>query len=232
MDALKEIAEKYDVKILEDVCQAHGASYKGRKIGSIGNASAFSFYPSKNMTVCGDGGMLTTNDEKIAETARSLRDNGRTKENAYLHQYIGFTARMNTVNAAIGNVQLSYLDKWVKKKRKIAKLYRKMLNGIDGLTLPMPESADIKPADHLYVIRSDLRDALMHHLKSKDIECGVHYPIPIHLQPPYRAMGFKEGMFPNAEECANKVLSIPIHQGLDTDKVEYIASAVREFFTR
>ncbi|MDE1850995.1 MAG: DegT/DnrJ/EryC1/StrS family aminotransferase, partial [Candidatus Micrarchaeota archaeon] len=127
MDSLSQIAQRHNVKIIEDACQAHGARYKGRGAGSIGDAGAFSFYPSKNLTVCGDGGMVTTNSQDVAERVQSLRENGRTKDNQYLHQYIGFTGRLNTANAAIGRVQLSELEKWNEKRRRNARRYSRGL---------------------------------------------------------------------------------------------------------
>ncbi|MDI3501381.1 MAG: perosamine synthetase [Thermoanaerobacter sp.] len=230
MDEIIEIAEKYDVKVLEDVCQAHGAVYRGKKVGSFGDAGAFSFYPSKNMTVCGDGGMVTTNDDKIAEIVESLRDVGRSKDKSYVHEYIGYTARMNTVNAAIGGIQLKYLEEWNENRRKIAKVYNKKLEGIGDLILPPEENSKIKPVYHLYVIRTKYRDQLRKFLEERGIQCGIHYPLPVHLQPPYRRMGFKEGMFPNAEKWAREVLSLPMHPSLTKEEIEYVVSRIERFF--
>jgi len=230
MDEILEISEKYGIKILEDVCQAHGAEYNGKKVGSIGHAAAFSFYPSKNMTVCGDGGMVTTNDDKIAETVESLRDVGRSKTNSYIHEYIGYTARMNTINAAIGRIQLKYLEEWNEKRRKIAREYNKNLSGVGDLILPPKENSKIKPVYHLYVVRTKYRDKLKEYLEKRGIECGIHYPLPVHLQSPYRRMGFKEGMLPNAEKWAKEVLSLPMHPNLTKEEIEYIISCIEEFF--
>jgi perosamine synthetase len=230
MDAILEIAERYNVKILEDACQAHGAIYKGRRIGSLGDAGAFSFYPSKNMTVCGDGGMATTNDDKIAEIVGSLRDVGRSKSNPYFHERIGYTARMNTINAAIGRVQLKYLEEWNEKRREIAREYNKKLGGIGDLVLPPRESSEIKPVYHLYVVRTKYRDQLKEYLERKGIECGIHYPLPVHLQLPYKQIGFREGMFPNAERWAKEVLSLPMHPNLTKDDIEYVVSCIEAFF--
>lgn len=230
MDAILEIAERYGIKILEDACQAHGAVYKGKKVGSFGDAAAFSFYPSKNMTVCGDGGMITTNDDKIAEMVESLRDVGRSKRNPYIHEYIGYTARMNTINAAIGRIQLKYLEEWNEKRRKIARDYNKKLDGIGDLILPPKGNSKIKPVYHLYVIRTKYRDELKKFLEERGIQCGIHYPLPVHLQPPYKRMEFKEGMFPNAEKWAKEVLSIPMHPNLTEEETEYVVSYIEEFF--
>jgi len=230
IDTILEIAEKYDIKVLEDACQAHGAVYRGKRVGSFGDAAAFSFYPSKNMTVCGDGGMVTTNDDKIAEMVESLRDVGRSKTNPYIHEYIGYTARMNTINAAIGRIQLKHLEEWNEKRRKIAKEYNKKLDGIGDLILPPKENSKIKPVYHLYVIRTKYRDELKKFLEERGIQCGIHYPLPVHLQPPYKRMGFKEGMFPNAERWAKEVLSIPMHPNLTKEEIEYVVSCIEEFF--
>lgn len=230
MDEIIEIADKYGLSVLEDACQAHGAIYKGRKVGSIGNAGAFSFYPSKNMTVGGDGGMITTNDEEIAEFINSLRDVGRTKNDRYIHKYIGYTARMNTVNAVIGRIQLKYLERWNDRRRNIAREYDKGLDGIGDIILPPKGSNEVRPVYHLYVIRTKYRDQLKEYLERNGVECGIHYPIPIHLQPPYRNMGFKEGMFPNAEKWAREVLSLPMHPNLTSDDINYILGLIERFF--
>jgi perosamine synthetase len=230
MDVILEIAEKYDIKILEDACQAHGATYKGRRVGSLGDAGAFSFYPSKNMTVCGDGGMVTTNNNKIAEIIEILRDVGRSKSNPYFHEYIGYTARMNTINAAIGRIQLKYLEKWNEKRREIAREYNRKLDGIGDLVLPPRERRGIKPVYHLYVVRTKYRDQLKEYLKRNGIECGIHYPLPVHLQLPYKQMGFREGMFPNAEKWAKEVLSLPMHPNLTNEDIEYVVNTIESFF--
>jgi len=232
MDAILEIAEKYDVKVLEDACQAHGATYNSKRIGSFGIAGAFSFYPSKNMTVCGDGGMITTNDDKIAEITMMLRDVGRSQKKRYLHEYIGYTARMNTINAAIGRVQLRHLEEWNEKRRKIAEEYSKKLQGIGDIILPPKESNKIKSAWHLYVIRTKYRDKLKEYLECKGIQCGIHYPIPVHLQPPYRKMGFSEGMYPNAERLSKEILSIPIYPSMSKREIEYVITNIEKFYEK
>ncbi|HIH72543.1 MAG: perosamine synthetase [Pyrococcus sp.] len=232
MDEIMEISEKYGIPIVEDACQAHGAEYKNKKLGSFGDAAAFSFYPSKNMTVAGDGGMITTNDYNIAEVAKQLRDVGRSKNNSYLHDFIGFTARMNTVNAAIGRVQLKYLDKWNRKRRRIARRYSKELEGVGDIILPPKGDRKIKPVWHLYVIRTKYRDELKKFLEERGIQSGIHYPVPVHLQPPYRKMGFSEGLFPNSERWAREVLSIPLHPKLSNEDVGYVIESIKEFYKK
>ncbi len=202
VDPVKEVAEKKGSTVVEDACQAHGAIYKGRRVGSLGDVGCFSFYPSKNMTVAGDGGMLVTNDAKVADKAARLRDCGR--QSKYVHDMVGYTARLNTVNAAIGRVQLRYLDVWNEKRRRNAHIYNRLLSDVEGLCLPPSGDESTRPVYHLYVVRTNVRDGLNEWLQSKGIECGIHYSLPIHLQPVYVEMfGFKEGSFPNTEELPN-----------------------------
>lgn len=229
MDEIIEISERYGIKIMEDACQAHGAAFGNRKVGSFGAAAAFSFYPSKNMTVCGDGGMITTDDYGLAEKVRSLRDGGRRKGEAYVHDSIGFSARMNTVNAAIGKIQLKYLERWNRLRSEISEVYGKELYGAADLTLPPAKTSKATPVWHLYVIRTIHRDLIRKYLENKEIQCGIHYPIPVHLQTPYKEMGFDKGMFPRAEEWATEVMSLPMYPGLSRDETGYIIENIREF---
>jgi perosamine synthetase len=210
--------------VLEDACQAHGALYNDRHVGSIGDAGCFSFYSAKNMTVCGDGGMVVTNNSEIAEKVATLRDCGRKSK--YEHTMIGYTNRLNTINAAIGRVQLRHLDEWNEKRRGVAKIYR---NALPEAML-LQETKDSVPVYHLFVIKSEKRDALQDHLKQNEIGTGIHYPLPIHLQPVYKELfGFKGQEFPIAEEFAKHVLSIPIFPGLEKDKAKFICEKIMEF---
>ena len=230
MDEMMKIAEEYNVAVVEDACQAHGAAYKGKKAGSWGDIGTFSFYPSKNMTVAGDGGMVVTDDSEVAEKIKKLRDVGRSLENSSLHKDIGFTARLNTANAAIGRVQLRHLDEWNERRREIGREYNKMLNGIGDIKLPPSENENSKPVWHLYVIRTRYRDKLKKYLEERGIQCGIHYSIPVHLQPPYQKMGFTKGMFPNSERCAEEVLSLPMHPNLTEEEVRYIVRNIKQFY--
>jgi perosamine synthetase len=232
MNEILEISEKYGLKVLEDSCQAHGAVFRNRKVGSFGEAAAFSFYPSKNMTVCGDGGMITTDDCRLAERARSLRDGGRRRNEMYLHDFVGFSARMNTVNAAIGKVQLKYLEKWNKLRCKISEMYGKELQGVGDIILPPAGNSEAVPVWHLYVIRTRHRDRLKKHLENLGVQCGIHYPTPVHLQPPYRELGFGERRYPESEKWAKEVISLPMHPSLSEDEVEYVARNTIEFFEK
>jgi perosamine synthetase len=230
MDSINSIAEKKNFFTVEDSCQAHGAEYRGRKTGSLGDVGCFSFYPSKNMTVGGDGGMITTNDPKIAKYALKLRDCGRKSQ--YVHDIIGYTTRLNSVNAAIGRIQLKRLDEWNAGRRHAAQTYNKLLSDIETLTLPPLANSDgTNPVFHLYVIRTKRRDDLKVWLESNGIGCGVHYALPIHLQPIYkRIFGLKKGLYPNAEELCQTCLSIPLYPTLSFDDTKFVSDKIHEFF--
>lgn len=227
MSPLREIAEKRNIPLIEDACQAHGAEYHGKRVGSIGDAGCFSFYTSKNMTVCGDGGMITTDSEELAEAARSFRDCGRSTK--YTMARVGYTSRLNTVNAAIGRIQLKRLPEWNQKRQMIANLYRKELSGLEGITLP-PEAPNGESAVyHLFVIRSTFRDRLLERLEANGVEAGIHYPTPIHLQGPYRSKyNYKEGDFPVSEKLAQEVLSLPLYPEATEEDVLYVSRIIRD----
>jgi perosamine synthetase len=231
---MKRIVEIFGEKgcaVLEDACQAHGAEYFGQKVGALGDLGCFSFYSSKNMTVCGDGGMVVTNDEDVARKVAKLRDCGRASH--YEHDLIGFTARLNTVNAAIGRVQLKRLDVWNEKRRACAKLYDKLLSDLDGLVLPPNGSFGVKPVYHLYVIRTSLRDKLKIWLEQRGVQCGVHYPLPIHLQPAYRELfAYRGGEFPNSEFLSKMALSLPMFPELRKDEIGYVCENIHDFFDK
>ena len=231
MNGLNDVAKKHGLQIIEDACQAHGAKYHGARAGSFGTAAAFSFYPPKNMTVGGDGGMITTNDDSVNEKTRSLRDCGRAKGEKYVHKLVGFTERMNSIQAAIGRVQLRRLDSWNDRRREIARSYNKHLGGIGDLVLPPRETDDITPVYHLYVVRSKHRNELKDWLEKRGVECGIHYPVPIHLQPAYQELyGYQEGAFPLTEKFSEQVLSIPMYPGLADADVQLVAGTIREFY--
>lgn len=230
-DSFEEVSEKRGLSIVEDACQAHGAKYKGRMVGSLGAAAAFSFYPSKNMTVLGDGGMVTTNDERIARLCSKLRDSGRVSK--YEHDVIGYTSRMSSVSAAIGRVQLRHLADWNEKRRSIARRYSERLRGIGGLVLPPMPDKDHEPVFHQYVVRTKRRDELKERMAADGIETGIHYPIPIHMQPVYRSMfGFKGGEYRNSEQFSRECLSLPMHVLLKDRDVSLVCDSVREFFAK
>ena len=229
IDEFHDLASERGLRLVEDACQAHGAEVNGRKVGSIGDAGCFSFYPAKNMTVGGDGGMITTNNEELADAARSIRDCGRDKNSKYYHGRIGFTSRLNTLNAAVGRVQLKRLDGWNEARRNISKLYRKELENVRDIFLPPAEGSLEKAVYHLFVIRTKLRDQVKKRLSDCGIETGIHYPRPIHLQAPYRQKyGYSEGAFPLSESLSNQVLSLPIYPTLTEGEVVRICDSLKK----
>jgi perosamine synthetase len=231
MDELCEIASQHKLAIVEDACQAHGASYHGRKLGSIGDIGCFSFFPSKNMMVAGDGGMAVTNDDSIAERVTSLRDCGRIKGSRYAHGMIGFTERLNTVQAAVGRVQLKRLDAWNESRRLVAQRYDALLSDLDEVVTPPIANSISDPVYHLYVIRCLRRDELRASLEQARIESGIHYPDPIHLQPIYRELfGYQGGEFPNSEALCKNALSIPMYPGLSMSEVEFVSDTIHNFY--
>ena len=230
MDAIMDIAKDRGLAVVEDACQAHGAEYHGRRAGSIGDVGCFSFYPSKNMTVCGDGGMLVTNNEEVAKKVAKLRDCGRVSH--YEHDMIGFTSRLNTVSAAIGRVQLRRVEEWNRMRRRRAAWYKHLLDDIGEIIVPPGESSSVKPVFHLYVIRSIERNRLKTWLEENGVQCGIHYPIPIHLQPIYESMyGYQGGHYPNTELLSKTVLSIPMFPDLTKEEIEYVCEKIGEFVT-
>lgn len=225
MDPLLEIAKKHNLRVIEDAAQAHGAAYRGRPAGSMGDIGCFSFYPGKNLGAYGDGGMLVTNDPELAERALMLRNHGRRDK--YEHLVVGYGYRLDALQAAILDVKLKYLKKWNERRRTHAEYYTKLLSGLDVVT-PF-EPAHISGVYHLYVVASPKRDALLKHLKARGIEAGIHYPIPLHLQPVYRDLGYRLGDFPLTEHAANQILSLPMYPELTNEQIEYVADAIREF---
>jgi len=231
MGELRKISSDRGIVLIEDASQAHGALYNGKKVGSIGDVGCFSFFSSKNMTVGGDGGMVVTDNESIAEHVRSLRDCGRAKGSKYLHTRVGFTERLNTVQAAIGRVQLRRLDKWNEIRREIASEYDTLLSDLDDLITPPTGNVAVRPVYHMYVVRCSRRDDLRAWLDRAGVETGIHYPDPIHLQPIYREMfGYKGGEFPNSEALCSAALSIPMHPSLSRDEVRFVSESIHEFY--
>jgi perosamine synthetase len=229
IDEFRDLAVEAGLSLIEDACQAHGAEFKGKRVGSIGDAGCFSFYPAKNMTVGGDGGMITTNNEELADATRSIRDCGRDKNSKYYHGRIGFTSRLNTVNAAIGRIQLKRLEAWNQARRRLSERYRKELENVRDIVLPPLERSIEKAVYHLFVIRTKSRDQVKGRLADKGIETGIHYPRPIHLQTPYRQKyGYAEGAFPQSESLSNEVLSLPIFPTLTEDEVVRVCEALKK----
>ena len=231
MDQINEIADKNNLFVIEDAAQAHGALYKGKMIGTLSDMGCFSFYSTKNMTVCGDGGMVTTNDEKTTEKIKLLRNHGQYPKD--VHTMIGYTARLNTVNAAIGRVQLKYLPKWIETRRNIAKKYYNQLGDVEEMILPAGDTKDKKPSYHLFEIKTKKRDELLKFLKNNGIICLIHYPTPIPYQPIYKKLfGYKEGDFPKSEELSTQALDLPLFPDLKDDQIKYVSEKIHEFFNR
>jgi dTDP-4-amino-4,6-dideoxygalactose transaminase len=232
MDSIMEIAQKYDLVVIEDACQAHGAEYfsqKGdcwRKAGSIGRAAAFSFYPGKNLGACGEGGAVTTNDDDIAQKIRMLRDHGQARK--YIHGTEGYNGRLDAIQAGILKSKLKKLPEWSEKRRRNAYFYNELLGNMDCLVTPY-EPRWARSVYHLYVIRTQKREALQEFLAEKDISTGLHYPIPLHLQEAYKYLGYKEGDFPISEEIAGEILSLPMYPDLADDQQRYVAETIKSF---
>ena len=226
---IASMAEDHGLRVVEDACQAHGAEYAGRKAGAIGVVGCFSFYPSKNMTVCGDGGMIVTNDEDVARLAAKLRDCGRKSQ--YEHDVVGYTSRLNTVNAAIGRVQLKRLDGWNKRRVQVAAVYDEMLADLDDVSTPPKGCSWVKPVYHLYVVKVKKRNELREYLRKLGVQSGVHYPLPIPLQPVYKQLyKCKAGEYPESERVSGECLSLPIYPRLSEGDVEYVCEGIREFY--
>ncbi|PYU10763.1 MAG: erythromycin biosynthesis sensory transduction protein eryC1 [Acidobacteria bacterium] len=225
MGPIRQLADRHGLVVIEDACQAHGASYKGKRVGSLGHSAAFSFYPGKNLGAYGDGGMVVTKDRKIADRLEMLRNYGQKEK--YKHLFRGYNRRLDTMQAAILRVKLKYLEKWNAARRWNAKLYQKHLEG-SGVVVP-GEAGGAESVWHLYVIRTERRDALKEHLVSKGINASIHYPIPIHLQPAYQDLGYKRGDFPVTEAHADRILSLPMYAELSDRQIEFISQTVCEF---
>ncbi|WMT44449.1 MAG: DegT/DnrJ/EryC1/StrS aminotransferase family protein [Cuniculiplasma divulgatum] len=225
-----EVASDFGIPVVEDACQAHGATFKNKKAGSFGELGAFSFYSSKNMTVGGDGGMVTTNNEELAESIRILRNQGSSKENRYKNDVMGYNFRLNSVNASIGNVQLHLLDSWNKRRKQVATIYHKRFETFEKIGLPPADSDDIKSSWHIYSVRIKQREKLINYLKSKNIETGIHYPIPVHLQVPYvENMGQYHFSLENTEKWASENVSLPIYNDITDEELEYVIEVTRDF---
>ncbi len=224
-DKFIALAKKNRLWFIEDCAQAQGAKYKGKTVGSMGDFGAFSFFPSKNLTVLGDGGCITTNDVQVADRLRMLRNHGR--QGKYDHEFPGYNVRFNEINAAIGRVMLKHLDGFNEQRRKIAARYDARLKGIVQ-TPPVREWAT--PVYHMYVVRAEKRDDLQKFLKEKNIETGIHYPKPNHLQPGVIGLFPNIPKLPKTEQCVKEILSLPIHGEMGLDAADKACDAIAEFY--
>jgi dTDP-4-amino-4,6-dideoxygalactose transaminase len=210
--------------VIEDACQAHGAAYKGRPVGSLGHAAAFSFYPGKNLGAYGEGGMVVSSSESFAREVRMLRDWGAEKK--YHHVLKGFNYRMEGLQGAMLRVKLRHLERWTEARRAHARDYAQLL--VDA-GVGIPAEADFaRHVFHVYAVRTSDRQSLQRMLQANGVATGIHYPIPVHLQPAYSDLGYKAGQFPESERAANEVLSLPMYPELSRTKLEMVAAAIRQ----
>jgi dTDP-4-amino-4,6-dideoxygalactose transaminase len=224
LERIFAIARKHNLPVLEDACQAHGASYAGKRLGSLGFAGAFSFYPGKNLGAFGEAGAVTTSDDELASRIRRLRDHGSPEK--YKHTVVGFNYRMEGIQGAVLGVKLAHLDRWNAQRRALAKRYGEKLSGLKGLTLPVERSYGI-PSWHLYAARSPARDAIFRRFEKDGIARAIHYPVPIHLQEAYAGLELARGSFPVAERAADELLSLPLYPELTEAQQDRVIEAVR-----
>lgn len=230
MDPILEVARKHQLRVIEDAAQAFGAEYKGRKVGTVGDAGCMSFFPSKNLGAYGDAGMVVTNDERLAERVRMITLHGAREK--YSHEILGMNSRLDTIQAAILKVKLKYLEAWNRTRQKFAATYTRKLSTINVVTPSvMPGCSHIF---HQYTVRvphssGKTRDQLVAFLNSKGIPSGVHYPIPLHLQKAFLHLGKRRGDYPVSEDTSREVLSLPMHTELDDEQIDYIVHAIAQF---
>jgi dTDP-4-amino-4,6-dideoxygalactose transaminase len=226
MDPLLELASRYHLRVIEDACQAHGAAYRGRKAGSLGDAAAFSFYYSKNLGAYGEGGFITTNDPELYRSVRMIRDHG--SERRYYHDLVGMNARLDEIQAVVLRAKFPHLDKWNGLRRSHAAAYNNLLQDSPAITpVEYPENL---PVYHLYVIRVPNRDELQTWLKGQGIFTGIHYPIPNHLQPALKSLGYEMGDLPVTEQAATQILSLPMFAELLDEEINFIAETIKSFY--
>ncbi|MEA3296798.1 MAG: DegT/DnrJ/EryC1/StrS family aminotransferase [candidate division Zixibacteria bacterium] len=226
MEPIMQIAANHDIHVLEDAAQAHGAKYKGKCVGSIGRMAAFSFYPGKNLGAYGEAGAITTNEPKLNRMVRMLRDHG--SERKYYHDFLGYNARLDGIQAAVLNVKLRYLDRWNTERNRVARLYNQLLS---GLPVKLPQIDErMEQVFHVYVIETERRDELQGYLADHNIPTLIHYPLPIHLQKAFDHLGYRQGSFPIAEKLSNEILSLPIYPEMTDEQVTFVAERIRAFF--
>jgi len=232
MDAILEIAEKYGLIVVEDACQAHGAQYFSkkencwRKAGSVGRAAAFSFYPGKNLGACGEAGAITTNEQRLAQDTRMLRDHGQSKK--YYHDVEGYNGRLDSIQAGFLTVKLQHLGEWNRKRQVAARSYDELFSSVSGAITPYcPDWA--RAVYHLYVIRIQDRAGLQKHLASANIDTGIHYPVPLHLQKAYQGFGYKQGDFPITERAASEIVSLPMFPQIRPEQQSRVVDEIVRF---
>jgi len=224
IEAILEIARRRRLVVIEDACQAHGARYRGKRVGGFGQSAAFSFYPGKNLGAYGEGGALTTDDERIAQFARAMRDHGQARR--YFHDDIGYNYRMDGFQGAVLRIKLKHLGQWTTKRQDFSALYRKLLAPA-RLDLPQDDPRN-ESVYHLFVVYVENRDAVRTALEARGIQSAIHYPIPLHLQKAYAALDHRRGDFPHAERGCDRVFSLPLFPEMKTEQVEYAATTLAE----
>lgn len=224
MDPIVEIAEAYGLFVVEDAAQAHGAEYRGRRAGSIGKAGCFSFYPGKNLGAYGEAGAVVTNDEQLAEKLRIFRDHGQRQK--YYHSMVGWNSRMDGIQGAILKVKLKHLSRWNEARRTNAMIYGELLKDTETLKLPV-EAEYAKHVYHIYSVRTQNRDQVIKDLALKNIFCGIHYPVPVHMQKAYKSMMLGQGSFPVAEKCAAEQISLPMFPELTEEQIHYVTDEMK-----
>ena len=229
MDPILEIAQNRNLTVIEDACQAHGARYKDQMAGSIGLAGCFSFYPGKNLGAYGEGGAVVTNDADTAGKIRMIRDHGQAQK--YYHDMEGYNGRLDAIQAGVLRIKLKRLAGWNRARQQNASIYDKLLAGLPGLDI-VRVNGFAQSVYHLYVIMVDNRAGLQQHLAEKGIATGLHYPLPLHLQKAYAKQGHREGDFPAAERCAERLLSLPMYPELAREQIEYVCACVEAFMKR
>jgi len=225
MDELMQIARASNLKVVEDMAQAFGATYKGKKVGTFGDTACISFFPTKNLSALGDAGMILTNNEELDKKIRAFRVHGASKK--YQHEFLGFNDRLDALQAAFLQIKLKFLDKWHERRQHIAHKYDYGLK--DAVKGPYIESKN-DSIYHQYTIRTTKRDELREYLGNHGVDTAIHYPIPLHLQPAFKYLGYKEGDFPEAEKASKEVLCLPIHQDLTDKEIDYVVTIIRQFF--
>ncbi len=229
LDAVAEIAARHDLTVIEDAAQAHGARYKGRRVGGLARAGCFSFYPGKNLGAYGEGGAVVTDDPEVARRVRLLRDHG--SEVKYRHEIVGYNSRLEGIQAAVLGVKLKHLDGWNELRRRHAARYRELLGPLEdagAISLPR-EAAYAEHVYHLFVVQTSARDSMQRSLAGAGVQTGIHYPVPAHLQPAYAALGHREGDFPEAERQSRRVLSLPMFAELTERQLAYVVQALEDF---
>lgn len=223
MDSIADLAQKYNLMIVEDAAQAHGASYKGKNVGTFGHFACFSFFPGKNLGAYGDAGAMMTDDNELARKARMFANHGRTEK--YNHEFEGFNSRLDGLQAAILDVKLKHLEKWTERRREIASMYNE---GLRDIVITPEENFDVRHVYHLYVIRVKNRERIMNYLSEKGISTGIHYPIPLPFLKAYEYLGYRPEDFPVAYKLKDEILSLPIHGSMTDVQIQYVIKHTRD----